>query len=253
MSSLIIYFKTLSQEAKNIILDSFDSLGVAKSFVQFRDVEYDGIDVSSEDFIFCLDRTYQLVSRELVKKKILKSSQLIGQDVVDAEKKFALFSLPTSEAVMFSTEEEKQFTWDKFVKVCEAWKDFFGSGLVSPVVEIDDERGRSVRPTDTGDSSNISDIASDISEGLNGQEIILDYFQVVKELVSQLDLTNPSLGKTLKGKVRLSTPNGDVYIWPPGRILPDIPEDHNIAFKDMLVLLKSMQIFGVDKIAFTKE
>lgn len=224
-----IFYKNFSKEGRDRISAALAHAGIGNDDLKFMNVDYEEVNPSSDSFILCLERTFQTVSRACVKNGILKASQLIGQDVVDSNTGFAIFNLAMKEEEVFGTEEDKDFAWAKFCKMAEAWK------------VINDGRAN---------NSNTEVVSNPAVDTTSDQPVVANYFMVLKSLVAELDLSEPSLGKSLKDKICIPCASGDVFVYPNGRIPDD--GNHNLSFKDLVVILRAMQIFNVDKLSFEK-
>jgi hypothetical protein len=188
------------------------------------------------------------VIKDLTASKMYTASQLVGKDVVDTENNFFVYNIPITFTDMMGAEEDKMMVWHKVSQMAEIYRDWFPfNDSIEDIV---------VAPPAKAEAA-VAEAAVAVPEApilRTLGEVPMDVNQVLNALFEHVNLTDPSLGKSLGKyeKFTLHTDSGDLNVYPTNRI-PEKEDGFKISFKDLVTLVKLSVSVDCGTITFEKK
>lgn len=253
---IYVVHRSLTQGDKLGFMKILSCADINENDVKFVDLTADDLDIKTKDFILALN-TYKDIARSLIAAKLFDMKQLLGNDVLDPVTKFALINIPHSIQELYSNDNAKQTVWHKLLTFSAFYKECGGLGGYEGNLSINGEQ-----PLAEAIDASVEDTSSDVdidttqpAEELD-EIATIDMQSVFQALADNLDLTDPSLGKSLalSDKIQFETDSVKVCIFPNNRMSAkdQAENDLNLSYKDMIAILKLGTMFDAKKISFFK-
>lgn len=253
---IYIVHKGLSTPDKQSFLNVLGHAEISSDECQFIDLLHEDIDISTKDFIIAFN-TYKDVARALISKGLFKTGDLLGSDMYDPSTKFCLINISHSITDIFSKDESKNIVWQKLLSFHTFYEECGKVGGLEGN-NLSGQDSHSTVSDDTPFDDDISiigeataPIVDDVAEELVAT---IDIDLLVNKIGEQLDLSDPTLGKSLavSSKFVFQSENATVSIYPNNRI-PAKEQGINMSFKDSLALIKLAIMFDAKTVSFYKE
>lgn len=242
---IYLIHKSLTAPDKQSILKILSYTDISENECQFIDLAHEDIDIGTKDFIIAIN-TYKDVAKALISKKVFRTQDLLGSDIYDETTKFCLINISNSIVDIFSKDEIKSLVWQKILNFYAFYSKCGKSGGVeSNIIDIPDE--------------SVDNTSSETHEG--SLEIVQDEFVgtvdlalLASKIAEQLDLSDPTIGKSLaiSSKLVFQSKDAQISVYPNNRI----PSDETgicMSFKDSLALIKLAIMFEATSVSFYKE
>jgi hypothetical protein len=249
---LIYHPSALTQEDKDRFLQILKYAQLDSFLFEFVNVEYHDIDTNSP-FNICLGQSLFSVGKAFVKAKKFRASQLVGYDIVIPEYSFFLYNLPYTVDQIFGDQEVKELCWTKILSMKESFESFKGNHLnsVTPDASVENSEKTTMLSADILPSVEDTVIASEEVKSKCNLEItdsdIFDFFR------GKIDLTDPSVKFSNFEKMSIHTKTGDVVTIVPRKLGKTRPDENILTLKEMMILLRISEFFGIDHIKFFKQ
>lgn len=234
----------LSSADKEGLQKILSHVGITPPEVKFVDIASEDIDIVNKDFIFAIN-TYKNVARSLISNGMFQVKELLGSDIYDPVTKFALVNIPYSVQELFANDDAKNIVWNKLLT-------FFQFYTECGKTETSEE------DLDNNVSAAKEDLSVVPSLPIGTEEITINCVEFINLLAKSLDLSDPSVGKSLSllKKVVLETDTVSVHIYPNNRIsAKDSSQESelHISFKDTIAILRAATMFEANTVTFFKE
>lgn len=251
---IYVVHRQITHGDKLSFLKILSCVDINEADVKFVDLSNEDLDVSKKDFILAIN-TYKEIARSLIALKLFDMKQLLGNDVFDPVTKFGLVNIPHTIQELYSNDNAKQIVWHKLLAFSEFYKECGGVGGYEGNIAINGDQSFAdaidAEPEPISEEETIPEETKDLEEVAS-----VDIDAIFEALASQLDLTDPGLGKSLSlsDKIQFETENFKICIYPNNRISTkdQAENDLNLSYKDMLALLKLGTMFDAKKISFFK-
>lgn len=211
----------------------------------FVDLNYESVDIKKANVIICFDRAYKDIARLYTADGVFKIKDMVGRDMIDESSKFMLFNIAHTMTQIMTSEDTKQKVWNKLLMFEEYYLKMYPIDL-----EQSDESEEEVVETE---SETLPEAQPHVEYHDEDTEIpvIVNVQEFVNELAQHIDLTDPSIGKTLSlaNKIVFATPEGNVTIHPVGGRIPKDNTAH-LSIKDTIALLKTCLMFNATTVSF---
>jgi len=221
---------------KDVINMIFSHLPIADGCISFHDLKHEDLNIENMNAIFAIGKvSIRMVARSLIKAGKIGQSTFVGNDIYNKKSKFLFMNASVSISEIMTSQENKEFIWDKVKTVVEYYNDIF--------LDIEDSDGLKVKDQEDIKVKDIEDIGT---SKYNSAEML-------NLLFDKINLSDPGLMKSLSkyDKFILNTSSGDLVVYPTNRI-PDKEEEFFITLKDLIVLLKFSDILDVETIMLSR-
>lgn len=253
---IYIIHKMLSSADKEGLQKILSHVGISPPEVKFVDIASEDIDIVNKDFIFAIN-TYKNVARSLISNGMFQVKELLGSDIYDPATKFALVNIPYSVQELFSNDDAKNTVWNKLLTFFQFYTECGKTGgyesTLVPGAPFDD-------PLPDFSAGNEKPVVTDVVPSLpvGTEEITINCVEFINLLAKSLDLSDPSVGKSLSllKKVVLETDTVSVHVYPNNRIsAKDSSQESelHISFKDTIAILRAATMFEANTVTFFKE
>lgn len=249
---IYVVHRSLTHGDKLGFLKILSCADIDENDVKFVDLAIDDLDIKTKDFILAIN-TYKDIARSLIAAKLFDMKQLLGNDVLDPVTKFALINIPHSVQELYSNDNAKQIVWHKlltfsaFYKECGSVGGYEGNLVINgdqPLAEAIDAAMDEPEEVASEEPKDLKEIGS------------INMDSIFQALADQLDLTDPSLGKSLalSDRIQFETDDVKICIYPNNRMSAKDQSEHdlNLSYKDMIAILKLGTMFDAKKISFFK-
>ncbi len=249
---IYVVHRSLTHGDKLGFLKILSCADIDENDVKFVDLTVDDLDIKTKDFILAIN-TYKDIARSLIAAKLFDMKQLLGNDVLDPVTKFALINIPHSIQELYSNDNAKQTVWHKLLTFSEFYKECGSVGGHEGNLMINDNQSfaEAVDAIDDQAEAEQSEEVKDLKEIAS-----INMDSIFQALADQLDLTDPTIGKSLSlsDKIQFETEEVKICIYPNNRMSAkdQAENDLNLSYKDMIAILKLGTMFDAKKISFFK-